>query len=60
MNLARKTEQFCGKNSEISQKTESTGGLDPEILQNFGEKKACTRGPLRDSTDPKKIEFGHS
>ena len=40
VNFSRKTEQFCEKNSEISQKTESTGGLDPKILQNFGEKKA--------------------
>ena len=39
MNFARKTEQFCEKNSDISQKTESTGGLDPEIFQNFGEKR---------------------
>ena len=37
MNFARKTEQFCEKNSEISQKTEGTGGLDPEIFRNFGE-----------------------
>ena len=40
MNFVRKTEQFREKNSEISQKTESTEGLDPKILQNFGEKKS--------------------
>ena len=34
-----KLRDFEKKNSEISQKTESTGGFDPKILQNFGEKK---------------------
>ena len=41
LNFARKTEQFWKKKPQkFPKKTESTGGSDPEILRNFGEKKA--------------------
>ena len=39
MNFGRKLNNFEKKNSEIYQKTESTGGLDPKLFQNFGKKK---------------------
>ena len=49
--LDEKLRDFGEKNSEISQKTESTGGFDPKILQNFGEKKkpviTLTFGPFK-------------
>ena len=40
MNFGRKLNNFEKKLRNFSKKTESTGGLDPKIFQNFGEKKA--------------------